>query len=118
MPLVRLHTSAPAPTTDVLAALQGALSSSAASLLGKPERYVMTLLETGLTMGFGGDASQPTCYMEVASVGQLKPEQTSRISAAFCALVEQHLGVPADRTYIAFTPAQGHLWGWNGSTFG
>jgi phenylpyruvate tautomerase PptA (4-oxalocrotonate tautomerase family) len=35
-----------------------------------------------------------------------------------CALIEQHLGIPAERTYIGFEDVPGRLWGWNGGTFG
>ncbi len=33
-------------------------------------------------------------------------------------LIEQHLGIPADRIYIGFEDVPGRLWGWNGGTFG
>jgi hypothetical protein len=40
------------------------------------------------------------------------------MSQDFCQAVEQHLGVPANRTYIEFAGAEGAMWGWNGGTFG
>jgi phenylpyruvate tautomerase len=114
MPLISVKTSAqPGPSQ----ALLGELSSTLASLLGKPERYVMTLLESAVPMTFAGDDA-PACYVEVKSIGALDGDRTRQVSAAVCDLIEQHLGIPADRTYIGFEDVPGRLWGWNGSTFG
>lgn len=117
MPLISVKTSAPAPGADAVAALLKALSVALASLLGKPERYVMTALETEASMTFAGD-SAPACYVEVKSIGALDGERTHQVSAAVSALLEQHLQVPPERTYIGFEDVPGRLWGWNGSTFG
>ena len=38
------------------------------------------------------------------------------MSQAVYALIEQHLGIPAARTYIGFEDVPGRLWGWNGET--
>ncbi len=50
MPLVTVKTSAPAPAAAAGAALLKELSAVLASLLGKPERYVMTALEAEVPM--------------------------------------------------------------------
>jgi phenylpyruvate tautomerase PptA (4-oxalocrotonate tautomerase family) len=116
MPLLRVQTSAPAPgdAGDLLRDL----SARIASLLGKPERYVMTALESEVPMTFAGDGETPVCFLEVKSVGRLSPTQTAAISAELCPLLAARLDLPQDRIYIEFTPAEGHLWGWNGGTFG
>ena len=115
MPLISVRTSAAAPAAAD--ALLAALSSGLAALLGKPERYVMTLLDTGVPMTFAGD-SAPACYVEVKSIGALDGDRTRQVSRAVCALIETHLAIPADRVYIGFEDVPGRLWGWNGSTFG
>lgn len=115
MPLIQIKTSAPAPADR--GPLQREVSSQLAAQLGKPERYVMTLLESDVAMLFGGDDA-PCCYVEVKSIGQLDGDQPRRISAAVCALLEQHLGVPSARVYIGFEDVPARLWGWDGSTFG
>jgi phenylpyruvate tautomerase PptA (4-oxalocrotonate tautomerase family) len=56
--------------------------------------------------------------VEVKSIGALDGERPREVSQAVCALLERHLGVPADRIYIGFEDAPARLWGWNGSTFG
>ena len=114
MPLISVKTSAASANG---AALLTDLSSTLASLLGKPERYVMTLLEAEVPMTFAGE-SAPACYVEVKSIGALDGDRTRQVSSAVCGLIEQHLGIPTDRTYIGFEDVPGRLWGWNGGTFG
>lgn len=115
MPLISVKTSAAAGADPQ--ALLGELSSLLATLLGKPERYVMTLLETAVPMTFASNGA-PACYVEVKSIGALDGDRTRELSAAVCALIERSLGVPADRTYVGFEDVPGRLWGWNGDTFG
>ena len=115
MPLISVKTSAAAGADPQ--ALLGELSSTLAALLGKPERYVMTLLETDVPMTFAGDGAA-ACYVQVKSIGALDGDRTRQVSAAVCSLIERHLEVPADRVYIGFEDVPGRLWGWNGSTFG
>jgi phenylpyruvate tautomerase PptA (4-oxalocrotonate tautomerase family) len=86
MPLISFRTSAPANGSQ---ALLKELSQTLATLLGKPERYVMTLLD-----------------------------RTRQVSSAICALIEQHLQISADRIYIGFEDVPARLWSGNVSTFG
>lgn len=115
MPLISVKTSCSTGAAE--AALLRELSAELAQLLGKPERYVMTLLEGDVPMTFAGDPA-PSAYVEVKSIGALEGERTRQVSALVCELVERHLAIPADRTYIGFEDVPARLWGWNGSTFG
>jgi len=117
MPLITVKTSAKAPEPSALRALLQQLSADLAALLGKPERYVMTALESDAAMTFAGD-SAPAAYVEVKSIGALAGDRTRQISAALCTCIHTHLGVSADRIYISFEDVPAHLWGWNGGTFG
>ena len=90
-------------------------SALVAELLGKPERYVMVAWRQDPTMLFGG-TDAPLAYLELKSIG-LPPDATAGLSAALCALVGNHLGIPAERIYIEFADAARHMWGWNGATF-
>ena len=117
MPLITVKTSAALSSAEIAPALLKAMSANLAALLGKPERYVMTLLDTDVAMTFAGDAA-PACYVEVKSIGALDGDRTRELSAAVCALLQQHLKVPADRTYIGFEDVPPLLWGWNSATFG
>lgn len=114
MPLIHLITSAEAPAhTDTL--LRD-LSALLARELGKPEAYVMTLLETDARMTFGGSI-HPACHVEVKNVGTFGPELTQLLSRAITDRVSRALGVPSNRIYIEYVEASPHLWGHDGSTF-
>lgn len=112
MPLINLRTSL-ASVDDGDGLLQQ-LSSLLAEQTGKPEAYVMTLLETGVPMTFAGSL-EPCAYVEVKSIGALRPQA---MTAAFCDLISARTGIPANRIYIGFEDVPASCWGWNGSTFG
>ncbi len=113
MPTLILKTNAPRPA-DVEALLRDA-SAAVAEALGKPERYVMVLLEPDTAMCFAADTA-PCAYLELKSIG-LAPERTEVLSATLCTFVEARLGVPRERVYIEFADLARDMFGWNGSTF-
>ena len=115
MPLLKLTTNA--GTAEHPETLLPDLSRRVAALLGKPESYVMVVLETEQVMSFAG-TTRPTLYAELKSIGHFTPDQTQKLSAELCATLSKALKVPQDRIYIEFTPSEGHLWGHNGETFG
>jgi phenylpyruvate tautomerase PptA (4-oxalocrotonate tautomerase family) len=95
--------------------LMEAFSAAVSEQLGKPERYVMVVLEGGRDMLFGADDA-PAAYLELKSLG-LPEDQTPALSQALCALLDRHFGIPAQRIYIEFASPLRHLFGWNGGTF-
>lgn len=112
MPLINVRTSL--PTLADPEALLKELSAALAQQTGKPEGYVMTLLEVGVPMTFAG-SSEPCAYVEIKSIGSLRPPA---MTAAFCELIEARTGIPSQRVYVAFEDVKASNWGWNGSTFG
>lgn len=114
MPLLRIQTNRPIDTTGQQALISQA-SQQVASLLGKPERYVMVSLEHNPAMLFGG-SDEPLAYLELKSIG-LPESKTAELSAGLAALLNEQLGLPADRIYIEFADAPRAMWGWNGGTF-
>ena len=112
MPLINVRTSL--PCVDDADELLKALSATLAQQTGKPEAYVMTLLETAVPMTFAG-TTEPCAYVEIKSIGALKPPA---MTEAFCALISQRLSIPSSRIYIGFDDVKASAWGWNGKTFG
>ena len=90
-------------------------SSLVATILNKPESYVMTEINSGVSMTFGG-STEPLAYLELKSIG-LPEEQTATFSGSLCAFIYERLGITPDRIYLEFSDAQRNMWGWNGSTF-
>ncbi|MCW8931673.1 MAG: phenylpyruvate tautomerase MIF-related protein [Gammaproteobacteria bacterium] len=90
-------------------------SEKTASLLGKPESYVMILIEPQITMTMSG-TTDPTAYIELKSIN-LPEDKTTELSNELCKHVSDLLGVVTNRIYIEFSNAQRHLWGWDNRTF-
>lgn len=116
MPLIQVVTSAPAAASAHERGLLSRLSTLLAERLKKPERYVMTCLNTSAHMTFAG-SDQPACYVEIKNIGRFTPETTRALSGEVCDLLAKELNVARDRIYVEFTDAQGHLWGHDGDTF-
>lgn len=114
MPMLLIRTNVTVAEDDATGLIAEA-SRRVAETLGKPERYVMVALDDGTPMSFDADTA-PLAYLELKSIG-LQESQTAGASAALCALIEERLGVPSDRTYIEFSNAPRKMWGWNGGTF-
>ncbi len=117
MPLIQVKSSVSAPEKSEVESMLKSLSASLAKHTDKPESYVMTAFEPGVPMTFAG-TTDPVCYIEVKSVGSMKPEQTKAMSQDFCQQINQALGVDKNRIYVEFNDAKGYMWGWNSSTFG
>ena len=117
MPLLKIQSSIPTPDESMVGDLLKALSGKLAGHLKKSEAYVMTAFEGDVPMTFGG-TNEPTCYVEIKSVGTMSSLQTQAMSSEFCQQIEDSLGIPKSRIYIEFADAKGAMWGWNGTTFG
>ena len=116
MPFIKVQSSLKSPDTQIVQDLLKTLSSKLAKHLGKSESYVMTSFVPEVAMSFAG-TFDPVCYLEVKSVGTMKPNQTQAMSQDFCEEISNQLGIPKNRIYIEFADAKGSMWGWNGSTF-
>ena len=114
MPLIRVTTSQPVSTEAQTAFLRRA-SAATAAMLGKPESYVMAILNQQAHMLFAG-SSHPAAYVELKSLG-LPEDSTADYSARLCSLIMDELGIPAERIYIEFSAPERHMWGWAGRTF-
>lgn len=90
-------------------------SQTTASILGKPESYVMVNIDSGNAMLFGG-SDAPLAYVQLKSLG-LPEAQTTAFSQTLCELIQTELGIDAGRIYIEFSAPERHMWGWDGSTF-
>ena len=112
MPLinVRLSSSQVANAEELLKELSSAL----ANLTGKPESYVMSLLQPGIPMIFGS-SKDPCCYVEVKSIGGLHPH---KMTESFCNIINIRTGIPTNRIYIGFEDIPPSLWGFDKKTFG
>ncbi|HIA07907.1 MAG TPA: hypothetical protein EYN73_02280 [Chromatiaceae bacterium] len=114
MPLLSIQSNHEINASERDAAI-GELSSQIASMLGKPESYVMVNIQHNPAMSFGG-SRDPLVYIELKSLG-MDENRTTEFSATLCGLVNEIFSIPADRVYIEFSSGPRHMWGWNGTTF-
>ena len=91
------------------------VSAKTAQLLGKPETYVMTQLETPVAMTMSG-TTEPTAYIELKSIN-LPEDKTTELSSSLCQHISDILDIKTNRIYIEFSNAARHLWGWDNKTF-
>jgi len=91
-----------------------AASTLIAQHLQKDEAYVMVTIQDEVSMRFGG-SDAPAAYLHLESIGFA--ERPRDLAPVLCAFAEEHLGVPADRTYVNFEDLRREMYGWNGATF-
>ena len=85
-----------------------------ADLTGKPENYVMTMIQRDTKMTFAG-SDEPCCFITVKSIGALTPPSMSK---SLCDLIASKTNIKANRIYLEFFDVKASNWGFNGSTFG
>ncbi|NNJ90648.1 MAG: hypothetical protein HKP55_03135 [Gammaproteobacteria bacterium] len=114
MPLLRITTNREV-AADKQQEITRKLSVFVAEMLGKPENYVMVVLQINPAMSFAG-SHEPLAYVELKSLS-LPEDKTTDFSASLCQHVNHLLNILPNRTYIEFSSPARHFWGWNSSTF-
>ena len=112
MPFIQINTSSKSVIEDNL--LQKEISKIVADLTGKPESYVMTMVQANSKLTFSG-SDEPCCFINLKSIGSLKP---SSMSKSLCQLIESKTNIKSNRIYIEFSDIKAANWGFNDSTFG
>ena len=97
MPYLKIQTNQNLPV-DSARQLAKQASTLVATLLGKPESYVMTSVENNPAMTFAG-TDEPLAFLELKSIG-LPESITADTSRALCELVSAETAVETTRIYI------------------
>jgi phenylpyruvate tautomerase PptA (4-oxalocrotonate tautomerase family) len=115
MPLLKLETTV-VLNEEKRKSLLPELSRVVAETTGKPEQYVMvTASQSSILMsGKPGEAA----FVDIRGIGGLTGDVNRQLTEKICRLLNQSLGVPADRIYLNFTDVEATNWGWDGNTFG
>jgi phenylpyruvate tautomerase len=116
MPLIRLQTNV-SLSSEVSTGLCADLSRLCAEVIGKPEAYVVAIVDDHQTMSFGGKPG-PAAFVEVRSIGGLSPTVNRSLSERICALVTSSIQVESPRVYLNFIDVAASNWGHDGGTFG
>jgi phenylpyruvate tautomerase PptA (4-oxalocrotonate tautomerase family) len=115
MPLLKLQTSTPV-SEDKKENLLKALSRTVVKVTGKPESYVMVMLEN-CSACMAGEAG-PAAFADVRGIGGISRDANNQLSKDICELINKELGIEPDRIYLNFTDVNASNWGWKGGTFG
>ena len=113
MPFIQINTSSKS-VVENLDSFQKDISKMIADLTGKPENYVMTVIQKDSKITFAG-SDEPCCFVSVKSIGSLNP---SSMSKSLCELIASKTNINVNRIYIEFNDVKASNWGFNGSTFG
>jgi phenylpyruvate tautomerase PptA (4-oxalocrotonate tautomerase family) len=89
-------------------------SETVSKASGKPESYVMIVLNDNANMSFGGSEA-PTAMLDYRALGL--PGDRQAFSDTLCSLISDNLNVEGGRIYISMTDSERQNWGWNHSTF-
>ena len=113
MPFIQINTSSKSVVeNDDL--LQKDISKMVSDLTGKPENYVMTMIQIDNSMTFAG-TDEPCCFIQVKSIGSLEP---SSMSKSLCEIIACKTNINTKRIYIEFVDVKASHWGFDCSTFG
>ncbi len=92
------------------------LSAKCAEVLGKPESFVVSIVDDNSTITFGGEIRE-FAYIELKSIGALGPVVNEELTIAICDVVNDIIDIEGDKVYIEFSDVPGAYWGWNNKTF-
>ncbi|XP_068638118.1 uncharacterized protein [Aristolochia californica] len=115
MPTLNLFTNVPVDAVVSSDILKDA-SKAVGKIIGKPESYVMILINGGVPISFGG-SEEPAAYGELVSIGGLGPSVNGKLSSALADILQTKLSIESSRFYIKFYDVERSFFGFKGSTF-
>ena len=87
----------------------------AASIIGKPESFLMVGFEDEYCLYFAGEKLEKGAYVSVDIFGSGNSAAFDRMTAKICEIYEEELGIPGDKIYVEYRATKD--WGWNGRNF-
>ncbi|MDD5745906.1 MAG: phenylpyruvate tautomerase MIF-related protein [Candidatus Omnitrophica bacterium] len=115
MPCLRVQVSVPLGEEKKKAVLS-TLSRIVSGALGKPEQYVMVVIGQSAIMMSGTD--MPSAFVDMRSIGKLNQKTNTQLTREICAVLNENMGIAAERVFLNFTDVSAANWGWNNQTFG
>ena len=114
MPYIETKVSTPITAAQEVQ-LKEKLAVAIENFPGKTERWLMLNFEPESKLWFMGNQDAPTAYVEVKVFGSVNPEAAEKMTKDVCAILEEVLAIPQDRTYVKYEGCT--TWGWNGKNF-
>ncbi|XP_060973284.1 uncharacterized protein LOC115724688 isoform X1 [Cannabis sativa] len=104
MPTLNLFTNVPVDAVIASDILKDA-TKAVAKIIGKPESYVMILINGGVPIAFAG-TEEPAAYGELISIGGLGPSVNGKLSSTIAEILQIKLSIDSSRFYIKFYDVQ------------
>ncbi|KAG8485678.1 hypothetical protein CXB51_019021 [Gossypium anomalum] len=104
MPTLNLYTNVPVDAVTTSDILKDA-TKAVVKIIGKPESYVMILVNGGVPMAFAGTEA-PAAYGELISIGGLGPSVNAKLSSTVADILQTKLSIDSSRFYIKFYDVQ------------
>ncbi|KAG6410547.1 hypothetical protein SASPL_128608 [Salvia splendens] len=104
MPTLNLFTNVPVDGVVASDILKDA-TKAVAKIIGKPESYVMVLVNGGVPISFGG-TEEPAAYGELISIGGLGPTVNAKLSSTIAEIIQTKLSIDSSRFYVKFYDVQ------------
>ncbi|CAN0840415.1 Macrophage migration inhibitory factor homolog [Linum grandiflorum] len=115
MPTLNLYTNVPVDAVITSDILKDA-TKAVAKIIGKPESYVMIVMNSGVPMAFAG-TEEPAAFGELISIGGLGPSVNGKLSSTIAEILQTKASIDSSRFYIKFHDVERPFFGYNGSTF-
>ncbi|XP_022767809.1 macrophage migration inhibitory factor homolog [Durio zibethinus] len=74
-------------------------TKAVASIIGKPENFVMVILKGSVAISFNGN-KEPAAYAEVVSMGGMNGEVKRRLIATLGTILQNKLCIPRTRFFL------------------
>ncbi|MBQ7364292.1 MAG: hypothetical protein IJW46_01695 [Clostridia bacterium] len=94
--------------------IKAAFAEAIALIPGKSERWLMVIIEDGVSMYLAG-SDAPAAMVSVELLGSASGEIYERVTAHVTRTLHRLLKLPPDRIYTKYSEYR--HWGWNGEHF-
>ncbi|CBI18101.3 hypothetical protein PVL29_009850 [Vitis rotundifolia] len=75
------------------------VTKAVASIIGKPENYVMVLLKGSVAISFEGN-KEPAAFAEIISMGGINSEVKRKLIATIGTILQTKLSIPRTRFFL------------------
>ncbi len=103
------------PLTDTQKETLKSRFGTAISAMNKGESFLMVGIEDDYDLWFGGNKPDKGAMVQIQVFGPVDPENAEAMTVQVCDLLEEELGIPADKVYVNYTGFTD--WGWNRKNF-
>ncbi|KAF2288458.1 hypothetical protein GH714_007650 [Hevea brasiliensis] len=98
MPCLYISTNVNLADVDTEAIFSDA-TKAVATIIGKPEHFVMVILKGSVAISFNGN-KEPAAYAEIVSMGGINKEVKRDLIATLGTILENKLSIPRTRFFL------------------